>query len=120
MMIVVVILGVVMGIEARRGRLRQLAASHRGQAGDYIDAAPVSLKNLTRPGMVRVNMPERPGVTYFAEPEQPGVHYVSPPDEIGKYYRMTPRGEWHLRMSRRYEAAVSRPWLPVEVDPPPP
>ena len=30
------------------------------------------------------------------------------------------RADWHYQMSRKYLAASSRPWLPVEPDPPEP
>jgi len=38
----------------------------------------------------------------------------------GAYLSPTPRSEWHTRMSMKYEAAASHPWLPVEPDLAPP
>jgi hypothetical protein len=40
----------------------------------------------------------------------------------GRYfiYDSTELREWHDQMRRKYERAASRPWLPVEPDPPPP
>ena len=35
-------------------------------------------------------------------------------------YDSTELRQWHERMRRKYELAVSRPWLAAETDPPPP
>jgi tetratricopeptide (TPR) repeat protein len=43
------------------------------------------------------------------------------PDFLGMYYAQTsPRRAWHARLAKKYATAASRPWLPVEHDPPPP
>jgi hypothetical protein len=34
------------------------------------------------------------------------------------WFRTTPQGEWHRMMMRKYWRSASKPWLPVEPDPP--
>ena len=42
------------------------------------------------------------------------------PAESGFARIWTQQGEWHKRMREKYERAASRPWMPVEPDPPEP
>jgi hypothetical protein len=35
-------------------------------------------------------------------------------------HRRVPLAEWHIQLGWKYRAAASRPWLPVQSDPPKP
>src|SRR3954447_17124311 len=93
LMVAVAVLSLLLGLEARRERLLRLSSYHAEQS------------TLT----MIVQQSGLPATVDVVGSQQPGA-YLSP----------TPRSEWHTRMSMKYKAAASHPWLPNEPDLPPP
>jgi hypothetical protein len=90
-MLVVALLSLPLGLVARRERLLRLSTYHAEQ----------SLRTMI------VQQSNLPAAVDAVGALQPGA-YLSP----------TPRSEWHVRMSMKYQTARRYPWLPVEPDPP--
>ena len=93
LMVAVALLSLLLGLVAQRERLLRLSSYHAEQS------------HLT----MIVQQSNLPAAADAVGAQQPGA-YLSP----------TPRSQWHTRMFMKYQASASRPWLPVEPDPPPP
>jgi hypothetical protein len=89
LMVVVAVLSLMLGLEARRERLLRLCSHHAEQS-----TLAMIVQQSNQPVAVDAVGAQQPGASLFP----------------------TPRSEWHARMSMKYEAAASHPWLPVEPD----
>jgi hypothetical protein len=109
----------VWSLAARRERFLKLAAEHKEQAVKQFDPIPVSVKLPGPPGTRCVKLPGLPGALSITDPGRPETFFFTDPERPGPFYRVTPLGEWHLRMLTKYHEAAARPWLQVPPDSPP-